>query len=120
MSDDRAILDESALAALNEVTGGDVEFFAELVETFLEDAPNLIREMESAFAAGNAAEVRRLSHGLKSNGNDFGATDFAQLCAALEHQTAGGNLDGAGDQISAISREFARVKASLEARINGG
>ena len=49
MSNDyRNILDQSALDLLDEVTGGDDEFLAELIDTFLEDAPVLIADARAA------------------------------------------------------------------------
>lgn len=119
MSDDfRNVLDQGALDALDDVTGGDPEFFAELVHTFLDDAPTLIAGMRRGLATGDASEVRRLAHGLKSNGRDFGATRFADLCATLEHNTADGQLASATDMIDTIETEFATVKRALEAYIN--
>lgn len=107
------ILDQNALDALNEVTGGDAEFMAELVDTFLEDAPLLLADIWQAFEAGNASEVRRLSHGLKSNGRDFGATTFADLCATLEHKAADEQLGDGEALINAIEKEFVTVKDAL-------
>lgn len=112
------ILDEAALEALNEVTGGDDEFFAELVDTFLEDAPTLMADIHTALDSGDASEVRRLAHGLKSNGMDFGATVFATLCKTLEHNAADGQLGDGHDLLADIEDEFTRVKAALEAYVD--
>ncbi len=114
MSNDyRDVLDQDALDALDEVTGGDIEFLAELVETFLEDAPNLMAELQQAIEASNAGEVRRLAHSLKGNGREFGATDFTNLCADLEHQAADGNLADAQGLLNEIQAEFPRVNDAL-------
>lgn len=110
----RAILDQEALEALDEVTGGDPEFLAELVNTFLEDAPILMADIWRFVEAGDAVEVRRLAHGLKGNGREFGATDFANLCARLEHDAADQRLDTADALLNQIEQEFARVKQALE------
>ena len=116
MSD--SYLDQNALDALDEVTGGDVEFLSELVDTFLEDAPLLMTELHQAIQAGNAGEVRRLAHGLKGNGREFGATSFARLCETLEHHAADGNLRDAQDLYNNIEEEFPRVQDALEAYID--
>jgi HPt (histidine-containing phosphotransfer) domain-containing protein len=113
------ILDQSALDELNEVTGGDPEFMAELVNTFLEDAPMLMNDLQAALAAGNAGEVRRIAHGLKSNGMEFGAVKFAELCKTLERNAADGQLADADALLADIEAEFARVKDALEAYIQG-
>ena len=118
-NDDRAELDEAALNRLYDVTGGDPEFMRELVLTFVDDAPKQLDEMQSACSTQNAAEVRRIAHGLKSNGADFGATDFAELCQRLEHEAANDNLEEADSLIAALKTEFERVKNALEDYING-
>jgi HPt (histidine-containing phosphotransfer) domain-containing protein len=111
-------LDQDALDALDEVTGGDAEFLAELVDTFLEDAPLLLTDLHQAIQAGDAGEVRRLAHSLKGNGRDFGANAFAQLCETLEHDAADGNLSAAQELFNDIEGEFPRVQDALEAYIN--
>ena len=119
MSDDyRDILDEAALEELNDITGGDPEFFAELAYTFLDDAPALMADIRTGLNNGDAGEVQRLAHGLKSNGNDFGAARFANLCMTLEHEAANGNLTNGEALIGNMEDEFSRVHAALEAYIN--
>ena len=112
------ILNQAALDELNEVTGGDPEFMAELVNTFLEDAPVLLDDLANALADGNAGEVRRIAHGLKSNGTDFGATHFAQLCKTMEHNAANGDLNGGNALLADIEQAFSQVQDALEAYIN--
>ena len=112
------VLDSAALDRLYDVTGGDPEFMRELVLTFVDDAPRQLDEMQTACGDKNAAEVRRLAHGLKSNGADFGATDFSELCQRLEHQAANDNLEEADSLIAALKTEFERVKNALEDYIN--
>jgi HPt (histidine-containing phosphotransfer) domain-containing protein len=60
-SEGDAILDPAALDGLREI-GGD-EFLADLVATFLADAPPMLAALRGA----NAEEVRRAAHTLKSN-----------------------------------------------------
>lgn len=111
------ILDQTALDALDEVTGGDSEFLAELVYTFLEDAPVLLSDLQQAIEGGDASEVRRLAHSLKGNGRDFGAKVFAGLCEKLEKRAANDDLDSAEDMFYEIEAEFPRVQHALEAYI---
>ena len=48
-------------------------FLAEMIDTFLDDAPGLMAEIEGAVASGDAAALRRAAHTLKSNSRTFGA-----------------------------------------------
>jgi signal transduction histidine kinase/DNA-binding response OmpR family regulator/PAS domain-containing protein len=108
-----ASLDTNALKNLQEVLGGEFGFLAELVDSFLEDAPGLLAEMQRFLAAGDAVGVRRVAHSLKSNGADFGAGEFSALCKELEHLTKGGSLEGAAELVGQIRAEYPRVEAAL-------
>lgn len=100
-------LDQSALAALREIGGDD--FVADLVDTFLDEAPALLRALHGT----DAAEVRRAAHTLKSNGATFGATGFSELCRELELQAKAGDLTGASALVGRIESEYAAVAEEL-------
>ena len=100
-------LDQSALAALREIGGDD--FVADLVDTFLDEAPALLRALHGT----DAAEVRRAAHTLKSNGATFGATGFSELCRELELQAQAGDLTGAFELAGRIESEYAAVAEEL-------
>jgi HPt (histidine-containing phosphotransfer) domain-containing protein len=103
--------------ALAAVSGGDPQFLAELIETFLEDAPQLLRRLRDATDAGDAGTVRLLAHGLKSNGAEFGALVFAERCKDLETLARSGQLAGAPTLVSQIEGAFQHVVAELRAAL---
>src|SRR3954451_21182456 len=84
-------LDPAALESLRDL-GGD-EFVAEIVDTFLADAPGLLALLRDA----DVAEVRRGAHTLKSNGLTLGAEGFAAACAELEDKARSEDMDGAAE-----------------------
>jgi HPt (histidine-containing phosphotransfer) domain-containing protein len=89
------------------------EFVNELVDTFLEEAPQMIGDLRAALAARDAESYRRQAHSLKSNCNTFGALTLAGLSRDVE---LGGLHDEAGrDQaaVDALATEFERVAAAL-------
>jgi signal transduction histidine kinase/DNA-binding response OmpR family regulator len=107
------VLDPAALESLRDVVGHDEAFFAELVLTFLDDAPKLLLGLRTALVAGDAAEVRRFAHSLKSNGAEFGADAFSQSCHQLESDAKGGDLGSAEAQAAQIEAQFVQVERSL-------
>ncbi len=107
-------LDRAALDNLRTMAG-DPEFLAQLIDTFLEDAPQLLDDLRQALDKKDAAGVRLAAHSLKSNGADFGATTFSQLCQQLEMRGKSGQLGGAKALLTQIEAEFKNVKAALEA-----
>ena len=113
------LLDPAALDNLRAVVGGDDDFLVELIHTFLDDAPGLLGDLRAALAAGDAVEVRRFAHSLKSNGAEFGASAFSESCDQLEELSKAGRLDGAEALVAQIERQFDQVRGAL-LELSGG
>jgi len=104
-------IDRATFDALRETTGAD--FVAELVDTFLEEAPAMLGELRSAFAAGDADRFRRAAHSLKSNGNTFGALALGAQARELELGGIAKAAEDGGKRLEALAQEYARVAAAL-------
>jgi CheY-like chemotaxis protein len=104
-------------AALEELSGGDQEFLAELIETFLEDAPKLLRRLRAAEDAADADTVRLVAHSLKSNGAELGALTLSELCKELETLGRSGRLDGAAALVDEVETAYQHVEAELRAAL---
>ena len=113
--DPGTILDPAALESLRETVGGDPEFLIELIDTFLEDAPQLLADMGQAVEQGDAGGLRLAAHSFKSNSADFGAKALATLCKELEMMGKAGALDGAVERVTRAEGEYERVKTALQA-----
>ena len=98
-----AALDDAALESLRQLGGDD--FLAEVIDTFLADVEMLLATLRRALDEGDAAEVRRMAHTLKSNGATLGAMEFAELCRALEQQAKDGRLQDAPVLVARIEEE---------------
>jgi len=112
------VLDEGKLQELKEVVGGE-EFLCELIEAFLDDAPQLVHDLQQGLECGDTAVLTRAAHSLKSNSADFGAASLTDLCKELEAIGRGGSLNGAAPLIAQVETEFERVKLALN-RIRTG
>ena len=108
-----AIIDHATFAELQETAGA--EFVAELVTTFLEEAPRMLAELHSAHAAASAERFRRAAHSLKSNSNTFGALSLGDMARKLEL----GGLIAHAAPLDALDVEYARVAAALKGLCNG-
>jgi HPt (histidine-containing phosphotransfer) domain-containing protein len=115
-----APIDSAALDELLETVGGDREFLAELVETYLSDSPGLFIELRAAIAAGDAASARRAAHTLKSTSASFGANGLAARCREIEAAAAAGDLDGLGEQVDLAEATYGEVASTLEVVAAGG
>jgi CheY-like chemotaxis protein/HPt (histidine-containing phosphotransfer) domain-containing protein len=110
-----SVIDPSALHNLLSMVGGEFEYLIELIDSFLEDAPQLLAELDQAVKGSEVEGVRRLAHSLKSNGADFGADTFSSLCKNLEMLAASGQLAGAADLAAQMRAEYSKLEAELEA-----
>jgi HPt (histidine-containing phosphotransfer) domain-containing protein len=104
-------LETNALDDLRELGGDD--FLAEMIDTFLADSPPLLAALHESLERGDADELRRAAHTLKSNGRTFGAGGFSDLCRELEERAKSGELGGAGALVDRIDREYEAVAEAL-------
>jgi len=86
----------------------------ELVGDYLANARETITLLRAAAESGEAFEVRRLSHSLKSTSNWIGARELARRCLELEKSAVEGMPKNVEEAIAAIEEQFASVRAELE------
>jgi HPt (histidine-containing phosphotransfer) domain-containing protein len=103
-------IDAATFVELQESAGAD--FVAELVDTFLEEAPRMLAELRATATTGRPEAFRRAAHSLKSNANTFGATRLGALARDLELN--GVAVGGGAAELDALEREYERVSARLQ------
>jgi HPt (histidine-containing phosphotransfer) domain-containing protein len=106
-----ATIDSATFEELKQMSGAD--FINELIDAFLDDAPNMISQMEIALAAGDVESFRRNAHSMKSNANTFGATELAALAKELESMARENNLD-VGNRVEVLKESFGKVAEDLK------
>jgi HPt (histidine-containing phosphotransfer) domain-containing protein len=101
-------------ATLDElIAGTDKGFVLELIDTFLDDAPKMLAELQDSLVSKNAEVFRRAAHSLKSNSASFGAMHLSTQAKELEMIGKAGNFDEVGGKLAALTTEFDRVQAAL-------
>jgi PAS domain S-box-containing protein len=103
---DRAVFDR-----LVETMGG--AFVGELIDTFGQDAVELIATLRGTLAAADLDGFRRAAHSLKSTSQSLGANGLAARARELEGAARAGSLDGAGDRVQALAEHYEAVARSL-------
>ena len=79
------VLDASVIQGLRELGGeDDPGLLLELVQLFLSDAPQRMREIESGLAQGDWKLLERAAHTLKSASANIGALGLSAICRELE------------------------------------
>jgi HPt (histidine-containing phosphotransfer) domain-containing protein len=105
------IIDEAAFEALKQMSGED--FINELIDAFLDDAPDILANMKSALEAGDVESFRRNAHSMKSNANTFGAMELGALAKELEFMAKENNLD-VGNRLDVLRESYGRVAEELK------
>ena len=108
-----SIIDLKAFAELQATAGSD--FVVELVDTFLEEAPQMLAELRAAQATASPDRFRRAAHSLKSNSLTFGALRLGSLARELEL----GGLTTEPAPIDALQAEYERAAAALKELTHG-
>jgi HPt (histidine-containing phosphotransfer) domain-containing protein len=106
-----SVIDQSTFEELKQMSGED--FINELIDAFLEDAPNMILNMRQALTTDDVETFRRNAHSLKSNANTFGAVELASLAKELEFMAKENNLD-IGNRLEVLNETFTVAAEELK------
>jgi CheY-like chemotaxis protein/HPt (histidine-containing phosphotransfer) domain-containing protein len=109
------VLDPGALKQLRATLGKQADgMLPGLIERFYQDVDRLLGEARQALEQGQADDLHRAAHTLKSTSATFGAVVLSAVARELEYLARDGVLEGAAGLIARAEAEFARAKAALE------
>ena len=106
-------IDRTIFSELQDSAGAD--FVVELVGTFFEEAPQMIADLRSALATGDAERFRRAAHSLKTNAHTFGATALGAKARELEL----GGLPADASDIDALQALYGAAATALKELARG-
>ncbi len=105
-----SVIDLKIFNNLRDAMGAD--FIGELIDTFLEDAPNQIEQMSDALTEQDAESFRRAAHTIKSNAATFGAAELSALARELEMMGRDKNLE-VGNRFEVMKEAFEKARRQL-------
>ena len=108
---DRAALDN--IRALDD----DGAVLDEVLQMFLDEAPQQLLAIQQAHAAGDAAEMGRVAHALKSSSLNVGAKSLGELCRRLERLGKDSELAASTDLVGAVAAMLDKVSPLLRAEM---
>jgi PAS domain S-box-containing protein len=89
-----AVIDRTALDGMREIErSGKANMVKRLIDSYLSDAPTLIRAIKQAAEADNRPDLARAAHTLKSSSANLGALGLSNLCGELELTARNANGD---------------------------
>jgi HPt (histidine-containing phosphotransfer) domain-containing protein len=104
-------IDITTFNELKQISGE--EFINEQIDAFLDDAPDMLKNMKTALEAKDVESFRRNAHSLKSNANTFGAAELGALAKELEVMAKGNNLD-VGNRLMVLNESYAKAAEELK------
>jgi PAS domain S-box-containing protein len=107
-------IDDRALQTLKELVGDDdPEIFLEVLESYLNELPQLITKIETAIARDDAELLYHSAHTLKSTSATLGANGLSTSCKQLEKMGRSGSTEAAGALWSQVQVQARQVRAEL-------
>jgi HPt (histidine-containing phosphotransfer) domain-containing protein len=111
VSDEAPILDQAVIDELRDSVGGDQEFIADLVATYLAEGPDHLAAVAAGVAAGDASAVIRPAHTLKSSSASLGALRLSQIAREIE-------FAGRNDETAALPEQLEAARAAWDATVD--
>ena len=100
---------EEALSRL----GGDLDLYREAVEIFQQNSSRLMAEIWEAIAAGDPVRLSGTAHSLRGSVSYLGARVPFEIALKLEMMGDSGEIDGAGQEFTALEEAIARLTKSV-------
>lgn len=108
------IVDSSTLDYMFEnLCGGDQAVMAEMVQFFLQESENLLRQIQVAVENQDMISLVRTAHSLKSSSASFGATQVSKLCQQIENTGSNHDCTNLAEQEIALTQAFNDFKNFL-------
>lgn len=107
---------ESAMERID----GDQELLQELAQIVLEDLPNLLEDIRSAIASGDASTVDAAAHKLKGSAGNLGGMSVLEASQLLESMGRAGDLSQAQEAFQNLEAEANKLQAILQTIVKQG
>lgn len=115
---DPTIIDPAALESFRQLAGEHASLLiADLLNTYLEDAPDRVDKMHQAVQDGSPDDLSDAAHALKSASANLGAKQLAGLCAEAEALGRAGSMEGAQEIVTQITHAYEVVCTAFEAEM---
>src|SRR5258707_9027820 len=98
---------------LAEATGSDPEQLRELIELYLQQSSELMKDLEAAIQTGTSREVEILAHKYVGASASCGMTAILGSLRELEEMGRSNELNGAAKSYACASRQFNRIRQFL-------
>jgi HPt (histidine-containing phosphotransfer) domain-containing protein len=115
----KVTLDHSAIDAVRQLDpDGQDRLLSRLIALYRDDSSQLLADMENALKVGDAENVARAAHTLKSSSANLGATNVAAIARQIEHLARGGDITELHATMTKLRAQRTVALSELEALDN--
>lgn len=107
-----AVSESPADELLNRV-GGDKKLLRRMIQTFLRDSPQRLRDIRNAIQQKKGVQLGSLAHAFKGSLGIFGAEKAVQCCRRLQELGGRGSYAEATQVLDSLKEEIAQFEANL-------
>ena len=105
-----SVLERSVLDELFEIAGEEINA---IIDVFLEETPQLVRDLQEAAVMPDLLRLGQLAHSLKSSSANVGVLALSEAARRLEHGARTGTLERPTVMVALIVAEFGRARLAL-------
>lgn len=99
---------------LRQLAGDDRAFECELLEMFLQDAQQSLKDLDQAIANNSLQTIRDVAHALRGASANVGASALALVARQLEEDAQSNQIAAAPEQLQQIKAHCASIQAYLD------
>ena len=108
------VLDPNVFAEMRELMD---DALGEFIDTYLENSPKLIAQMEQGLADNDPEEIYRGAHQLKGGSGSIGALKLTNIAVHIEQLCKAGSIQGVDNLLAQLKSEYEKVASALQAEI---
>lgn len=111
--------DHVDIEVLNELKDIMEDEFDTLINTFIDDSEEKVRQLDAIISGADADALRKTAHSLKGSSLNVSAQSLSELALSLENMGREGHVGVAAREVYAsLNAEFQQVKAVLTAYLS--
>ncbi len=102
------------LAVFNEISSLMEDALGEFIDTYLENTPKLLANLQAALAEKDLQAVFHHSHQLKGGSGSIGAAQVFECAKQIEERARAGNAEGLDALFNELQQAYEKVATELK------
>jgi HPt (histidine-containing phosphotransfer) domain-containing protein len=119
MSNKAPLICPESIASLRELSEPGKDFYAEMANLYLQQAPAKVKDMEAKLGQRNFTGISAIAHQLKSSSGNLGAMSLADLFVKVEESAKHKDIENLLRVFPELKKTFAEVCTALAELASG-